>query len=313
MRYLGPLALALAGFALPAANPAAAAVIEQDFSTGPAGWKYHGDTNLFVWDSANRNLRVTWDSSKPNSYFYHPLGTLLTKDDPFSLEFELELAEIQAGSLQLAIGFLNLADATAPGFFRGSGSDSPNLAELDYFHEWASLSSTTSDTGGRMQFKYPEPATLALGARYRVVLTHEAGSGFLEGQVFQAGTVVASFTNQYANAAFSDFRLDAVAVMSYSDENSWGSSLFARGAVDSLKAVVPDPPVGAPQGLMADGAWQVRFPSQTNWIYHLERTVDWSSWSEPVDPQPGNGRWLTLQDRQPPANRAFYRVRANRP
>ena len=60
-----------------------ATVITEDFSADPRsnGWQIFGNTNLFQWDSTNHNLDVTWDSSQTNSYFYHPLGTILTRDD----------------------------------------------------------------------------------------------------------------------------------------------------------------------------------------------------------------------------------------
>ena len=74
MKIESLLALAAAGLSLlPAAR---AATISEDFSSDPLknGWQIFGDTNLFRWDAANRVLDVTWDSSQPNSYFYHPLG-----------------------------------------------------------------------------------------------------------------------------------------------------------------------------------------------------------------------------------------------
>jgi hypothetical protein len=60
-----------------------ATTFAEDFSTDPLqnGWQIFGDTNLFRWDSTNQDLDVTWDSSQSNSYFYHPLGTTLSKAD----------------------------------------------------------------------------------------------------------------------------------------------------------------------------------------------------------------------------------------
>ena len=73
--------------------PRAAATITENFSANPLqnGWQIFGDTNLFQWDSTNQNLAVTWDSSQTNSYFYHPLGTILTRNDDFSLAFDLAI------------------------------------------------------------------------------------------------------------------------------------------------------------------------------------------------------------------------------
>jgi len=73
-------ALALAGSFVLFATRSGATTITEDFSTDPVprGWKMFGDTRLFQWDSTSQTLAVTWDSSQTNSYFYHPLGTILT-------------------------------------------------------------------------------------------------------------------------------------------------------------------------------------------------------------------------------------------
>src|SRR4051794_8858780 len=63
-----------------AAVTAHSAIISEDFSTSPFahGWKANGDTNLFYWNAANQNLEVTWDSSRTNSFFHLPLGTIVS-------------------------------------------------------------------------------------------------------------------------------------------------------------------------------------------------------------------------------------------
>src|SRR6516164_11579869 len=137
MQIVRSTLLALAGSLLFALHTSAVTVTE-DFSSNPAirGWHIFGNTNLFQWDAVNQNLRVTWDSSQPNSYFYLPLGTILARDDDFSFSFDLRLSDATTndttGPMQLALGFLNLADATDPGFQRGAGV-SPNVAEFDYY------------------------------------------------------------------------------------------------------------------------------------------------------------------------------------
>ena len=90
--------------------------LEERFAGNPAanGWQIVGATNLFQWDQSNENLRVTWDSSKANSFFFHRLGTVLTKEDDFLFEFDLSLDSVAVGlstnkpfSFELAIGFVN--------------------------------------------------------------------------------------------------------------------------------------------------------------------------------------------------------------
>jgi hypothetical protein len=66
-------------------------------------------------------------------------------------------------------------------------------------------------------------------------------------------------------------------------------------------------------GAFSNGLWQVRFLSRSNWLYTLERTSDFVSWTDQSPATSGNGMILILSDTNPPATRAFYRVRANRP
>ena len=109
-------------------SAARAATLSEDFSTDPfqKGWRVFGNTNLYHWDASNHQLAVTWDSTQPNSYFYHPLGGRLTRYDDFRFDFDLRLDDIasgvepgKTGPMQLGIGFQNYAVATNANFLRG--------------------------------------------------------------------------------------------------------------------------------------------------------------------------------------------------
>jgi hypothetical protein len=119
-----------------------ATVIAEDFAIDPSqdGWRMAGNTNLFRWNPTNQDLDVTWDSSQPNSHFYHPLGTILSRQDDFTVAFDLRLDDIgpgpdtnKASTFPISIGFLNLDEATQTNFLRGTGNNSPDLAEFAYF------------------------------------------------------------------------------------------------------------------------------------------------------------------------------------
>src|ERR1035437_6676323 len=105
-----------------------AITIAENFSNAPAqdGWQIFGNTSLFQWNSGEQNLAVTWDSSEPNSYFYHPLGTILTKADDFSFAFDLRLNDIASGNetgktgpMGISLGLQNFAAAKKGLFLRG--------------------------------------------------------------------------------------------------------------------------------------------------------------------------------------------------
>ena len=116
MQLNRPMFAALAAINLLIAGSARGASFQETFASDPAlqNWQATGDTSLFRWNSTNQNLEVTWDSSRTNSYYCHPLGTQLTRNDDFVLQFDLRLTDFQAGNnpqkpnpFQLAIGVIN--------------------------------------------------------------------------------------------------------------------------------------------------------------------------------------------------------------
>jgi hypothetical protein len=309
----------LAAAGLSGLSVAQATVIAEDFSTNPLsdGWQIFGDTNLFRWNSTDHNLAVTWDSTQPNSYFYHPLGTILTTNDDFSLAFDIQVGDANAtGFFELAVGFLNFGDATNANFARGTGSGSPNLAEFDYFPDTGfgpTLSSTMTDTNSTFNF-LEDFVGLDSGVTYHVVLTHPAGAALVSGQVFTNGQLCTALPVSYLSANFTDFRLDTVAISSYTATNDpWEDSLLAHGSVANFVVTVSPPPIQNLTGSFNNVNWQVQFISQSNWLYTLERTTNFQSWADVVPLTAGNATNLFLQDAHSPAGKAFYRVSAERP
>jgi hypothetical protein len=310
---------------------AAAATIEEDFSTDPLtrGWSVFGDATLFQWDAANHNLRVTWDSSKTNSYFHHPLGTILTRDDDFSVAFDLRVDDIGAASpsrsysFPIAIGFQNYGDATRPDFVRGTGFESPNVVELAYFRDsgfgatvWPSISDTNSAFNWNSASDYAV-YELTPADWYRVVMVYSASNHTMTTTITNLTTAAGFVIETPLSEFFSDFRVNTLSISSYSDagqDPTWGEgSVLAEGAVDNLRVTVPAPPIQHVVGALANGAWELTFSSRTNWLYTLVRSTDFASWSEASAPTNGNGGNLVLQDTNAVSGNAFYRVRAERP
>jgi hypothetical protein len=315
--------LALAG--LMAISSSHAATLAENFSTNPSqdGWQIFGDTNLFLWDSTNQVLDVTWDSSQPNSYFYHPLGTILATSDNFSIEFDLQLSQAAStgpNGYQLAVGLLNFADATNTNFSRPVGT-TPNLFEFDYSPPYPiygpSIAGTLSDMADN--YGYPDfyfiydNLSMENGVTYHIILTHVAGEQTLSGEVLTNGQIYTTMPDFYPTP-LADFRLDTVSISSYSDaDDIFGDSIFAQGTVANLIITLPPPPVQNLTGVFSNGAWQAQFCSQSNWLYTLERTANFQCWTNVSPATPGNGTNLFLQDANPPADKAFYRVSACRP
>jgi hypothetical protein len=309
---------------------AAAANINENFSSDPQqnGWRIFGDTNLFRWDATNQNLRVTWDSSQGNSYFYHPLGTTLTRQDNFSVAFDLQLTDIGPGpdtnkstSFQMAIGFINLDVAAGTNFLRGTGASSPDLAELDYFWDsgfGATLWPTFVDANSTFNYNNSSDYAifaLAPGDWYHILMSYTAANqtALLTATNFEktAGVQI----TQLVNTNFGDFKVGTISVNSYSDagqDPQYAGSVLAHGTVDNFVVTVPAPPLENIGSSFIAGHWQVQFNGQTNWLYTLERTGDLQSWSPASATVEGIASSLILIDTNAAAGAAFYRVRANR-
>jgi hypothetical protein len=305
--------------------------ITETFASNPLthGWRIFGQTNLFVWNSANQNLSVTWDSSQPNSYFYIPLGTILNRQDDFSMALDLQLSDIAGGvnpakpfTFELAMGFLNSVNATETNFFRGNGSASPNLVEFDFFPDtgygptiWPALWSTNSVLNFNGAWDYTI-LDLPVGVWMHITMTYTASNQTLSTRITTNGVPIGAIGSVTNNPRFTDFRAGAFAIESYSDaaQNPQDSgSLLAHGIVDNLVITIPPPPIQMMAGKFVSNAWQVSFLNRTNWVYTLERSTNLQPWAVASATISGNGTNLTLYDSNAVPAKAFYRVRAERP
>ncbi len=311
-------ALAVASlFVLSLASTADAdTIINEKFSSDPLanGWQIFGDTNLFQWDAASQALDVTWDSSQTNSYFYHPLGQTFTLADGFCVQFDLNLADVNATNyFQVAIGLCNLAEATSTNFSRANGA-SPDLFEFDYYpdgpaSDGPSLDATLVDSADNFYFAFDATQPLLTNTDYRVVLIHQPGAAAISATVYTNGQVFTKFPS-VANYGPGDFNLDTLAIENYTTlDDIYGDSLLAHGVVSHLSFASP-----LPVGMTATpAAGQVQFIRDTNWLYTLEQTADFKSWTPAAAASFGNGTNLTLQATNAPADKSFYRVRADLP
>jgi hypothetical protein len=312
---------------LAAASLCGAATITGDFSTDPLlnGWQAFGNTNLFQWDSTNQNLSVTWDSSQTNSYFSHPLGTILARSDDFGFSFDLQLADIKIGvnpaktnTFELAVGFIHFSDATNDSLERGTGvstNGARNTFEFDYFPDsgkGATISPTIISSTNQFATKFAFPYTLDPGALFHVTMEYTANNKTLRTSMTRNGADFATIPNVVLGSTFKDFRLDQLAIINWSDAGADGS-LLAHGTVDNFVVTLPPPPVQNLTVSLTNNFWTAQFLSQSNWLYTLERTADFVSWSDVSDPTAGNATNLFLPDTNAASDRAFYRIRANRP
>jgi hypothetical protein len=333
--------LALASLFALSVTSAFATTITENFTNNPAadGWQVFGNTNLFHWNSGNQNLEVTWDSSRSNSYFYHPLGATLTSASNFMLSFNFQLNDIAINTdpgypstFQIAIGLLNFKEATNGGFIIGTGYQAPDLVELDYFpafsdshhHYSASVSTPMISSGNNFAAGgFTVPLALAPGALYSAVMIYTADNQTLHTTLSSNGVAAGPVQDTKLYNGFGDFSVDTISINSYSDTgqdttvntNSDGStvvyagSVLAHGVVNKLFFANPLPVMR----VLAAAPGNVQFSSTTNWLYTLERTTNFQSWTGVSPAKPGVQGTLILSDTNAPGGKAFYRVRADHP
>jgi hypothetical protein len=304
----------------------------EDFSSNPSarGWCVAGNASLFRWDSTNQNLAVTWDSSRSNSFFARSLDTVLTKADDFSFSFEVKLTDVAVGvnsnkpfTFQIAVGLVRLASVTDNDFWRGSGVSAPhgprNLVELTWFPDsgfGATVSPTLVSSNNQFATGFDFPLELDPGATFHFVMHYTATNQTLRTTVLRNGAPFGPVKNVVLGPNFTDFRLDHVAVCSYSDTGADGS-ILAHGTVDNISVAVPAPAIKisdeAPFGVMSNGVWMVTIHSQSGFEYDLLRSTNSVNWTTVAGPLPGTGGVLALPDNSPPPNSALYRVGADKP
>ncbi len=329
MKKIRSFALALAGALVVCPQVSPATTLAEGFATDPLArnWIATGNTNLFHWNAANQNLEITWDSSQTNSYFCHAIGTNLTRAGDFMLGFDLRLNGIGPGTdtnkpftFQVALGLLNLAQATNAGFIRGTGTDAPNLVEFDYF--WDSgfgatvspvlISSNNEFSAGGFTF----PLELTTNALFHVMMLYTAEDRTLRTTTTSNGVPFGPVRDAALADNFSDFAVDHLGVSSYSDagqDPTYGEgSVLAHGVVDNFMFASP-PPATNLKAVNESGGANVQFRATTNWLYVLERSTNFQNWSAASAPVPGVNGTMQLQDTNPPAANAFYRVHAELP
>lgn len=299
--------------------------LQETFASDPFadGWQIFGVTNLFQWNPTNKAIDVTWDSGQSNSYFYHPLGTVLNRDDDFSLAFDLQLKDIGPGpdptksfSFNIAVGLLNFAEATQTNFLRGTAYSSPDLCEFDYYFDsgfGATVWPLIVDTNSTFNYNNNTPPdymiySLTNGQLYHVFMNYTGSNRTMVTTVSSVGSNI-TITNPVA-PSLGDFRVDTVSISSFNDDQGYGSSVLAHGSVANIAMTLPPPAVTSFAGGLSNDVWTAQFVSRTNWTYTLQRSANLKLWTDAATAS-GTGGPLQMQDNVSGAM-LFYRVTAHR-
>ena len=291
----------------------------ENFSVNPLdnGWAAHGDESLFEWDAEAGALAVTWDSEKPNSNFHRPLGLTLTEADTFAFAFDIALDEVKAGHLdgqpytfEVAVGLMSIESGKADGFSRGTGTDSPNLVEWNYFPD-TGFGATISPAiaSGKSQFAagFTFPAELVVGKKYSVRMEYDPAERTLKTFMLENDKAWKTIKTVALADDFVGFAVDAFSISSYTAKGS-ELSLLANGHVDNLAIGVGRSKPRIVNTRLADGQWTARSFGYGTADYLLERSADLRGWQPVRNGVREDGFYLRLIDENPSLGDGFYRL-----
>ena len=303
----------------------------EDFSQNPSQrntWWVAGDASHFHWNAEHQRLDVTWDSTRPNAFYLHPLPTILTRAESFHFRFRLQLSDLQTtpgeSTFQIAVGLVRQADSQSPGFFRGAGIHPiwgpRNLIEFDYFPPSEAVTATFSavavaTNNARWAMVNRFPFELEPSVPHQIEIRHAATESQLELRVLRDGLPLTGGTT-HLDARFGDFRVDAFAVISYNGAHQpagYGGQILAHGSIDDIEIEYPPGPKVVLQPSSPAEPATFAIESVPGWFPVLERRVEGGPWlALPANPISTDHGWR-LTDTEPPPLSALYRARLERP
>jgi hypothetical protein len=252
---------------------------------------------------------------------------VLTRRDDFTLEFDLRLQSIEGGfrpekpsTFQIAVGLVRVASVTNASFVRATVPGTANVAEFNYFPAAGGIDATVSPVlvSSNHQFlpAFAFPLEMGTGSLFRVTMRYTALNQTLVTTMLRDGQPFGFIPDIRVSGSFTDFRVDTLAVCSYSDAGDPEGSVRARGVIDNLRVTTPPGPVRALAAVSGEAHCGVRFLGRTNWSYTLLRSPDMQSWTVAQQLSSAVATNVSLNDPLPwPAagERRFYRVLAERP
>lgn len=313
----------LTGMGLALGGSGMAGTFTETFDSNPAtsGWRATGDSELFQWNPEDGSLWVTWDSSKPHSFFAHPLGATLGAHDAFAFGLDLRLDDAtggvrppRTGAMQVSFGLLNLNRAIREHYPRAAGR-AFDLVEFNWFPEGefpgfgvvdATASPAVFGSTGRVAASFTFPLGLATGVTHRIRCTYLPAQRTLMTHLNSDGADVEVRPVRLPED-FGSFSLNAFAVINWTESDGPYDSIMAHGQVDNVFWEHADP---LTLEIHTTSPGVVEFDSLKGWIYHLDASDQLGPWSG-IDSAAGTGQRLIMSDpRDAVYETQFYRVRA---
>ena len=312
--------------------------LREDFTTNPleeSGWRIFGDHGLFAWDSEYERLSVTWDSRKPNSYFYLPIGSMVSRHEDFSVSFTLQLDHIELGvdpeksfTFPLAIGLIQTREAFRDNFYRGSGIHAEygprGLVEWSYHPDsgfGATISSGLISQDNQWSVENTFPLELQTGSVYEVELNYTADDRTLRTTMTEDGSPFGPIKDANLGTifggpegGFTEINVDAFALINYSDAQQpspeWDGSILASGWVDNV-SIQRDTTLNIAGIDRDETGITVTTQARAGWEYWLESTDNFIDWETRGYASSDSDGTLAIKDQGPEQSAGFYRIRSH--
>jgi hypothetical protein len=210
----------------------------------------------------------------------------------------------------VALGLINSKLAKADGFSRGTGSDSPNLVEWDYFPDTgfgATISSAIASAKSQFAAGFTFPAELVVGKKYSVRMEYDPAERTLKTFMLENDKAWKTIKTVALADDFVGFAVDAFSISSYTAKGS-ELSLLANGHVDNLAIGVGRSKPRIVNTRLADGQWTARSFGYGTADYLLERSADLREWQSVENGVREDGFYLRLIDENLPVGDGFYRL-----
>ncbi len=194
-----------------------------------SGWMLQGDADIFMESAGAGEARFFWNTELPNSSVYFPLGTTLDHRSNFEFSVTMELTSMDIDFIpesfygfQISMGFHESASIQDSSFRRGTGTDSPNLVEWNFFPDTgfgATVSPVITDSQSAFFASFNFPVDIPLNEE--VIIT-----GSYDGQLMEfrstlitsgSGPVEMDPVKLPESDEFQGFAVDAFGLTSYAD------------------------------------------------------------------------------------------------
>lgn len=218
---------------------------------GESQWILHGHPDTFS-NAANSNPPVfNWNTEFPTSAVFIPLPHYLNQDSSIHLSTHFTLNSLNIDfvpnsfyGFEIALGLFNSTEVFTESFKRGTGTDSPNLIEWDYFPDTgfgATVSPTITDSDSKFFSTFNFPIDLPIDADIEVELIYDPSQTKLESVLKIDGELKAIKPVVLPEGdGFNDFLVNSAGFISYQDFNDDGK-LSASASIHAFEFSYSNP------------------------------------------------------------------------